>query len=61
MTEPKFVTVTTRQWVKSQGRYVEAKTTVRACDICGDITGAKWHYPGGRCYCAEHRHLGETA
>jgi hypothetical protein len=60
MTEPRTIKTKTRIRQKD-GTTAEREITFRLCDVEGcDDLGSRWHYPGNRAFCAEHRHLGEA-
>lgn len=55
------VVVQTKSWSRKDQRWLTGAITVRLCDVegCND-QGAKWHFPGQRCYCGAHKHLAEN-
>jgi hypothetical protein len=59
MTEPRTIKTKTRIRQKD-GTTAEREITFRLCDIpdCNDM-GSRWHFAGGKAFCAEHKHLGE--
>lgn len=54
------ITVATRFWSRKEQRHITGSIVVRLCDVDGcEDNGSKWYFPGGRCYCSNHKHLAE--